>query len=118
MLLFNKKIIVSKHCKERVRQRTISNGEKIMMDAPDKEIRKFILKQMDTKSIKNQKIETNEKGEKIRKIWTKTSKLLVCKETEKTLVVLTYIAGYPDDIEKFMDIPYTKEDFWSYEKVW
>lgn len=117
MILFNKKIIATKHCKERVRERRIEHGEHVYKNATDNEVRKFILRLLDTKMVKKQKIE-EENGEKIRKIWTKGCNLLVCKETEKQIIVLTYIACMPEDLERIMDTPYTKKDFWSSEKVW
>lgn len=120
MILFDKKIAinVSKHARERVRQRRIEHGKYVYKEATDKEIRQFILRLLNTRMVKKQKIETNEKGEKIRKIWTKGSQLLVCKETEKGIVVLTYVACMPEDLTRIMDIPYTKGEFWDSEKFW
>lgn len=91
MLLFTKKIYITKHAKERYQERV----ENVSFH----QVRKGILKDFSVNRIRR-KTPKNEQGEF--KIWCHGSRLYSCVETEKTIVVKTVIQMLPKDEEKII----------------
>lgn len=91
MLLFTKRIYITKHAKERYKERV----ENVSFP----QVRKGVLKDFSVKRVRR-KTPKNEKGEF--KVWCHGSRLYSCVETEKTIVVKTVIQMLPRDEEKIL----------------
>lgn len=93
MLLFTKKIIITQHAKKRYIERISKNPIKT------KQIRQEILHDFQIKNIRK-KTPKDENGEF--KIWVFGSRLYVCNETEKTIIVKTVIQMLPEDEKRII----------------
>lgn len=93
MLFFPKKIIVTKHAKNRYLER-VAKGK-----LSDRQIRQEILNDFQIKSVRK-KTPKDENGQF--KLWVHGSRLYVCIETDKTIVVKTVIQMLPQDEQRII----------------
>lgn len=115
--IFNKRIALTKHAKERLRDRILWDNELILKDASDKELYNFVLKLLSFRKVRKQKIEYNEKGQKIRKIWCQGAYYIVARETEHKILILTVVNAIPDDQKRLIGSD-NKNNFYTSERVW
>lgn len=94
MLFFTKNIIVTQHAKRRYIERV----SKISLSS--RKVREMILKDFQVKSVRR-KTPKAENGEF--KLWVHGSRLYVCIEKEKTIIVKTVIQMLPEDEKRIKE---------------
>lgn len=94
MLFFPKKIIVTKHAKNRYLERVAKSK------LPERQIRQEILNDFQIKSVRK-KTPKDENGQF--KLWVHGARLYACIETEKTIVVKTVIQMLPEDEKRIKE---------------
>lgn len=114
MLLFTKKVIISQHAKERYLERV---AKKPMNN---RQVRSAILNDFQIKNVRK-KTPKNEQNEF--KLWVFGSRLYVCNETDKTIVVKTVIQMLPEDEKRIIKeieekgwLPFTYMLYYIYSK--
>lgn len=94
MLFFSKKIIVTRHAKNRYLER-VAKGK-----LSDRQVRQEILNDFQIKSVRK-KTPKGKDGQF--KLWVHGARLYACIETEKTIVVKTVIQMLPEDEKRIKE---------------
>lgn len=93
MLLFTKKVIITQHAKERYLERVAKE------QMNNRQVRSAILNDFQIKNVRK-KTPKNEENEF--KLWVFGSRLYICNETDKTIVVKTVIQMLPEDEKRII----------------
>lgn len=102
MLLFTKKLWITKHCIERYSERVRDkNGNPFPKPLSHSQIRKRII---DDFQIKNVRYKTLKESDGTFQVFTKSARLYVCQEKDKTIIVKTIIQQTQEKSKEFKEV--------------